>query len=89
MRHMDEHARRVTAGVRRALDDYDAGRATVADLQAAAAGAAGALDGSNAALRDALMRLDLDLESIMFTVSDRDERSAVQLATADLRRMLA
>jgi hypothetical protein len=85
---MDEHARRVTAGVRRALDDYEAGSATVADIQSTAAGAAGALDSTNTDLRNALERLDTDLEMIRFTVSVEDERSAVQSASADLRRFL-
>ena len=78
----------MTAGVRRALDDYEAGRATVADIQSAAAGAAGALDSTNADLRNALERLDNDLEMIRFTVSAEDERSAVRSTSADLRKLL-
>jgi hypothetical protein len=85
---MDEHARRVTAGVRRALDDYDADRATIADIQSAAVGAAGALDSTNAEFRTALERLGADLEMIMFSISAEDERGAVQKASADLRRAL-
>ncbi len=85
---MDDHARRVTAGVRRALDEYRADEATVADIQSAASGAAGALDNSNGTLRQALDQLDADLELVRFATPAADERSAVEAATTALRRLL-
>jgi hypothetical protein len=88
-RSVDDHARRVVLPVLEALARYEAGLASVADLQASAAGAAGALDNASAALRAALMRLDSDLEMVRFATPAAEERAAVETAVVDLRRLTA
>jgi hypothetical protein len=63
------------------------GRASIADLQTATAGAAGALDKAHAALRAALERLDSDLEMIRFTVDDAHQAAAIRRALEPVRDM--
>jgi len=86
---MDEHAARVVEGVLVMIDRFELGAASVADLQASAEGAAGALDNSNAGLRRVLERLDNELELIRFTVSDAGSVQAVREATRALRQLTA
>jgi hypothetical protein len=85
MCRMDEHAQRVVQGVLEAAAAVRDGRASINDLQASAAPAAGALDNSNADLRAALERLDSDLEMIRFTVDDANQAAAIRLAVDRVR----
>jgi hypothetical protein len=62
----------------------EAGDASVAELQASAASAAGAFDNAHAEIRLALERLDSDLEMIRFTVNVADQASAARTKTAHL-----
>lgn len=85
---VNDHQRRVTASLLVTLARYDDGRATVADVQAAASTAAGALDNSNGELKAALERVDADLEEIQFTVPVHHQHAAVEGVVEDLRRVL-
>jgi hypothetical protein len=71
-----------------ALAAYDDGRATLADVQAAASAAAGALDSADADLRRALERLDADFEATRFTVRAADQPAAVSRLVEQLRRLV-
>jgi hypothetical protein len=82
---VDEHARRVVQGVLEAAAAVRDGRASISDLQASAAGAAGALDNSYADLRAALERLDSDLEMIRFTVDDASQAAAIRQTVERVR----
>jgi hypothetical protein len=86
---MDEHAARVVEGVLVMIDRFELGAASIADLQASAEDAAGALDNSNADLRRVLERLDNELELIRFTVSDTERVRAVREATRALGQFTA
>ena len=88
-RVVDDHVRRVTAALRRALDEYDQGRGSVEAVQEAAVGAAGALDNSNADLRRKLERLDADLEVIRVATPESAESEAMRNATAAIRSVLS
>jgi hypothetical protein len=82
---VDEHARRVVQGVLEAAAAVRDARASISDLQASAAGAAGALDNSNADLRAALECLDSALEAIRFTVDDASQAVAIRRAVEPVR----
>ena len=82
---VDDHTQRVTAPVLDCLARYEAGAASVAELQWAANAAAMALDGANADLRDALERLDPALERINFIVLAADQPAAVARAFEEFR----
>jgi len=82
---MDEHARRVVSRVLEVATAVHEGRATIADLQTTAGGAAGALDNSEADLRAALERLDSELEMIRFTVDEALQPAAIQQAVEPVR----
>jgi len=74
--------------VRRVLEAAAAvheGSASLADLQIATSGAAGALDNSNADLRAVLENLDCELEMIRFTVGDTDQAAAIRQAVDQVR----
>ena len=60
----------------------EAGDASVAEPQASAASAAGALDNAHAEIGLALERLDSDLEMIRLTVNAADQASAARAKTA-------
>jgi hypothetical protein len=85
MYHMDEHARRVVQRVLEAAAAVQERRASIASLQTATAGAAGALDNSSADIRAALERLDSDLEMIRFTVGEAHQAAAIRQAVGPLR----
>lgn len=77
-------AQRITARVLDCLARYEAGAASVADLQGASA-AASALDGGSADLRAALERLDPALEDVRFIVLAADQPAAVAEAFEEFR----
>jgi hypothetical protein len=85
---VDEHARRVTAPVRVALEGFERGYVTVADLQAAVAAAAGALDNSNVGLVQALGALAEELEEIRFALPQEDQLAAVRTRSSEARALL-
>lgn len=78
-------AQRITARVLDCLARYQAGAASVADLQGAASAAAVALDGANADLRAALERLDPALDDVQFIVLAADQPAAVARAFEEFR----
>ena len=81
---MDEHASRVIGPVLELLASAREGTGSAGDLLSSVAAAAGALDSSNAELRDALKRLDSELESVRFTVSQDEQIVAIQHAVGPL-----
>jgi len=85
---VDDHARRVTAPVRVALEGFERGDVTVADLQAAVAAAAEALDNSNAGLIQALGALVEDLDEIRLAMPQEDQLAAVRTRSGEARALL-
>jgi hypothetical protein len=85
---VDDHTRRVTAPVRVALEGFERGDVTVADLQAAVVAASGALDNSNAGLAHALGALGEDLEEIRFAMPVEDQPAVVRARSTEVKALL-
>jgi len=86
---VDDHTRRVTAPVRVALEGFERGDVTVADVQAAVVAASGALDNSSAGLAHALGALGEDLEEIRFAMPVEDQPAAVRARSTEVKALLA
>lgn len=72
-----------------ALDGYDAGQASIEAVQSAAETAANALDNAHGELVEALGDAERELESVRFTMSPDNQRTAVLRIGASLRRAIA
>lgn len=86
---MDEHARKITAPVLETLNGFDRGSVSVADIQAAVAAAAQALDNSNARLIELLNLLEEGLEEIRFATPVEQHPAAVRERSRAIRELLA
>lgn len=62
--------------------------ATLSDVQAAAAGAAGALDGADAPIRDCLLTFDADLEHARFALPETERQAVVVRLRERLERVV-
>jgi hypothetical protein len=84
---MEGHRGRVVEPVLDTLRRYPDG-ATLSDIQAAAAAAAGALDGAHATVRDCLLTFDADLEHAQFALPDAERRALVVRLRERLERVV-